>query len=221
MKKLLFLLVVAILAISACTERDDTASTDQLISINNGKERKMSDLQNLIDRNSQFAAQYEGGLTIIPRFSTMVLTCVDARIDPAHFLGLELGDVLVFRNAGARVSRELELELGILWVMVSKMAGDQFKGLGLAIIQHTDCGYERLANPELQQALSHNLGVDKAEIKALANVDHTKTIREDIERLRRSSLVPNEFVVSGHIYNVEDGVVREVVAPAPLLRNGR
>jgi carbonic anhydrase len=157
----------------------------------------------------------------MPRFSTIVLTCGDARIDPAHFLGLELGDVFVFRNAGARVSRQLELELGILWVLASKIAGDQFKGFGLAIIQHTDCGYERLVNPELQQALSHNLGVDKAEIEALANVDHTKTIREDIERLRRSSLVPNELVVSGHIYNVEDGVVREVVAPAPLLRNDR
>ena len=88
--------------------------------------------------------------------------------------------------------------------------------MGLAIIQHTDCGYERLVNPELQQALSHNLGVDKAEIEALANVDHTKTIREDIERLRRSSLVQNELVVSGHIYNVEDGRVREVVSPTWL-----
>ena len=72
----------------------------------------MSDLQKLIDRNSRFAAQYEGNLTIMPRFSTMILTCGDARIDPAHFLGLELGDTFVFRNAGARVSKELELELG-------------------------------------------------------------------------------------------------------------
>ncbi len=160
----------------------------------------MSDLQNLIDRNWQFAVQYECGLTIMPRFSTMVLTCIDARTDSAHVLGLELGDVLVFRNAGARVSKELERDLGILWVMVNKIAGDQFKGLGLAIIQHTDCGLERLANPELQQALSHNLAIDKVEIEALANVDHTKTIREDIKLLRRSSLVPNELVVSGHIY---------------------
>ena len=65
------------------------------------------------------------------------------------------------------------------------------------------------------------MGVDKAEIEALANVDHTKTIREDIERLRRSSLVPIELVVSGHIYNFEDGVVWEVVAPASMLRNDK
>jgi carbonic anhydrase len=176
----------------------------------------MSDLQKLIDRNSQFAAQYEGNLTIMPRFSTMVLTCGDARIDPAHFLGLELGDAFVFRNAGARVSKELELELGILWTMAGRMAGDRFRGFGLAIIHHTDCGYERLANPELQYALSNKLGVDQADIGALANADHTKTIREDIERLRRSPLVPNDLVVSGYIYNVADGIVREVVPPAPL-----
>ena len=176
----------------------------------------MFDLAKLIDRNRQFAAQYQGSLTIMPRFSTMVLTCGDARIDPAHFLGLELGDVFVFRNAGARISRELELELGILWTMASKMVGDDFRGFGLAIIHHTDCGHERLANPELQNALRHRLGVEQTEIEGLANADHTKAIHDDIERLRRSPLVPKALVVSGHIYNVEDGIVREVVAPAPL-----
>ena len=95
------------------------------------------------------------------------------------------------------------------------------EGFELAIIQHTNCGYERLADPKLQKVLSDKLGIDEAEIGALANVDHTKSIREDIERLRRSSLVPNELVVSGHIYNVDDGVVREVVAPTPLIRDGR
>jgi len=175
----------------------------------------MADLQNLIERNRQFAAQYEGNLSIIPRFSTMVLTCVDARIDPAHFLGLGLGDALVFRNAGARVTNDVELELGILWTLVSRLSGEA-PALALAIIQHTDCGYERLANPELQQALSRNLGLDKAVFGALANADHPETIRKDIERLHRSPLVPNELVVSGHLYNVTDGSLQEVVTPAPL-----
>ncbi len=178
----------------------------------------MSELTNLIERNQQFAEQYDGNLNILPRFFTVVLTCTDARVDPAHYLGLELGDALVIRNGGARVSAELELEIGILWTLGTKIAGDKFRGLELAIIQHTDCGYERLANPELQDALSNRLGVDKAEIEALSNVDHVGTIREDVEKLRSSSLVPNELVVSGHIYNVEDGRVREVVSPAWLRR---
>jgi carbonic anhydrase len=176
----------------------------------------MSDLQILLERNQQFSTQYGGGLRGMPKNSTFILTCADARIDPAHFLGLSLGDAMVFRNAGGRVTADMELELGILWMMAKKMAGDNFRGFSLALIQHTDCGFERLANPEFATALSSRLGIDKTQIAALANVDHSQRIREDIERLRQSSLVPKELVVSGHIYNVEDGLVREVVAPASL-----
>ncbi|MCG8604466.1 carbonic anhydrase [bacterium] len=178
----------------------------------------MSDLENLLQRNSQFADHYKGGLTIIPRFSTMVLTCGDSRVDPAHFLGLELGDAFVFRNAGARVTPDLEIDLAILWRMASKVAKDEFSGFKLAIIHHTDCGYERLANKELRQAFSRRLDVHESEIESLAIPDHAKKIQQDIDRLRRSSLVPKELVVSGHIYNVEDGVVREVFPAAPLHR---
>ena len=58
----------------------------------------MTDWQNLIDRNRRFAALYEGNLAMMPRFSTIVLTCADARVDPAYVLGLELGDAVVFRK---------------------------------------------------------------------------------------------------------------------------
>lgn len=49
----------------------------------------MSDLQNLLERKARFAAQYEGGLGTLPRFSTIVLTCSDSRVDPAFFFGSE------------------------------------------------------------------------------------------------------------------------------------
>ncbi len=176
----------------------------------------MSDLQIFQERNEAFAAQYPGGLQIMPKFNTFVLTCGDARIDPAHFLGLELGDAFVFRNAGARVSDELELELGILWAMAGKMAGDQFRGFGLAIIHHTDCGFERLANPELVAGLSQHLNVASEKLIALANHNHLQAIQEDIERLRQSPLVPKAMVVSGHIYDTGTGTLRQVVAPTPL-----
>jgi carbonic anhydrase len=178
----------------------------------------MSDLQTLLERNQQFAAQYQGGLHIMPKLSTFILTCADARIDPAHFLGLKLGEALVFRNAGGRVTDDLELDLGILWMLARQMAGDNFRGISLAIIQHTDCGSEHLANPELAMTLSGRLGVGKSAIDGLVNTDHAKRIHEDIERLRRSPLVPKELVVSGHIYQVENGTIKEVVGQAPLTK---
>lgn len=177
----------------------------------------MSDLQIFMERNQTFAAQYDGSdMSIMPKFSTLILTCIDARIDPAHFLGLDLGDALVFRNAGGRVTDDLELDIGVLWMMAARMAGDNFPGFSLALIQHTDCGYERLANPDLTAAMSNRLGVDQSTLDNLCNADHARQIRDDITRLRQSAVVPNGLIVSGHIYDVEHGVVAEVVAPTPL-----
>ncbi len=59
----------------------------------------MSDLETLLDRNRRFAEQFEGReLNIRPRMSTIILTCVDARVDPAHVFGLGLGDAVVIRH---------------------------------------------------------------------------------------------------------------------------
>ena len=129
---------------------------------------------------------------------------------------MELGDALVLRNAGGRVTDDVELDLGILWMLGTRISGENFRGVSLALVQHTDCGFERLANPEFAAALSSRLGVEQAQIDGLANADHVQRIHEDIEGLRRSPLVPKELVVSGYIYRVEDGTIEEVAAPAPL-----
>ena len=181
-----------------------------------GEDEHRSDLTTFLERNQRFAAEYKGGLQLLPRFSTLILTCIDARVDPAHVLGLTLGDALVFRNAGARVTDDVELNLGILWTMLSRTAGENFRGISLVLVQHTDCGFERLANPEMADALSKRLGVERAKIDSLANVDHVQRIHEDIERLRKSPLVSKEIIVSGYVYHVEDGTMEKVVAPARL-----
>lgn len=179
----------------------------------------MSELQTLLERNQQFATEYKGkNLSILPKFSTIVLTCSDARIDPAHYLGLELGEALVFRNGGGRVTHDIEVELGVLSMMANKMSGGKFTGFSLALIQHTDCGFERLANPEIATAIHNHLHIEKEQIAEMSNVDHVKSIHADIERLRNSSLVPKNITVSGHIYNIADGLISEVVAPVSLAR---
>ena len=88
--------------------------------------REMTDLTTLMDRNRGFAEQFEmGDLTIRPRMSTIILTCVDARVDPAHLFGLGLGDAVVIRNAGGRITRAVMGDLGILGVLAANMAGWQ------------------------------------------------------------------------------------------------
>jgi carbonic anhydrase len=75
----------------------------------------MPDVQTLVDRNLEFASSFDqGDLAIMPRLSTLVLTCVDARVDPAHILGLELGDAVVMRNVGGRVTDDVIEHIGRL-----------------------------------------------------------------------------------------------------------
>ena len=177
----------------------------------------MSDLKILSDRNRQFADDFEhGDLAILPRLSTAVLTCLDARSDPAHFLGLELGDAVVLRNTGGRVTADVERDLAILWFLASRLAGSRGPELELAIVQHTDCAMERFSDPHVQRGASQAIGVEESDIEMMAIADHETSLHGDIERLRRSDLVPGGLIVSGHLYDLNNGQLRQIVDSAPL-----
>ncbi len=177
----------------------------------------MSDLETLYERNQGFARTFDqGDLPILPRHPTIVLTCLDARVDPAHFLGLELGDTLVLRNAGGRVTDDVEQSLALLWGLGRLVGGDRAPELALAIVHHTDCGLERLAAAGPRQALAQSTGLAPEVLERLAISDHEASLRTDIERLRASDLVPSQLEVSAHLYDVTSGRMTQLVGPAPL-----
>ena len=178
----------------------------------------MSEINNLYDRNHRFAVGFDQAeLGIRPRFSTVILTCIDARVDPAHFLDLKLGDAIVLRNAGGRVTEAVERELAILFALANQVADAEPSELSLAIIHHTDCGAERLASPQAQEAISQRSGVDLAVLQSIGIADHNQSLVDDVDRLRRSNLVPDELVVSAHLYNVKSGRINQVIPAAPLV----
>ncbi len=177
----------------------------------------MSDLDTLYDRTKGFARTFDqGDLPILPRHRTIVLTCMDSRVDPAHFLGLELGDAVVLRNTGGRVTDDVEQGVAFLSGMTRLVAGDRAPGLSLAIVHHTDCGLERIAAPGPRHALRQNTGLELAVLETLAISDHKASLMDDIARLRASDIVPPELVVSAHLFDVRSGRVSQVVPPAPL-----
>ena len=179
----------------------------------------MSDLDTLYDRNEGFARTFDqGDLPILPRRPTVVLTCVDSRVDPAHFFGLELGDTLVMRNSGGRVTDDVVQGVALLSGMTRLVAGDRAPTLSLAIVHHTDCGLERIAAPGPRQALVENTGLEPDVLEMLAISDHESSLMDDIERLRASDLVPPDLVVSAHLYDVRSGRVSQVISPTPLNR---
>ncbi len=174
----------------------------------------MADVHTLIDRNLEFASSFnQGDLAILPRLSTLVLTCLDARVDPAHFLGLELGDAVVMRNIGGRVTDDVIEQIAILRALAGLVGGGSFE---VAIVHHTDCGASRFANPQVRERLGQAAGTGEAAIARLAITDPRISVAEDIDRLRAAPSLPDELVVAGYVYNVTDGHVREISAPASL-----
>ena len=179
--------------------------------------REMADLTTLLDRNRSFAEQFEAGdLKILPRMSTILLTCVDARVDPAHLFGLGLGDAVVIRNAGGRITPAVIADLGILDVLVASAPGNTPRRLELVVIHHNDCGMSRLANPAIQEQVAKRLGLSVDEVAAMAITDPTKSVQDDVERLRHTPGTPDQLVVSGFVYDVRNGTINQIVPPAPL-----
>ncbi len=171
----------------------------------------------LLDRNRSFAEQFEAGdLTIRPRMSTIILTCVDARVDPAHLFGLGLGDAVVIRNAGGRITRAVMRDLGILSVLAANMPGPGAMQPELVIIHHTDCGMSRLAKPAIQEQVATRLGLSMDEVAAMAITDPARTVQDDVERLRNTPGTPDQLIVSGFVYDVSSGTINQVLPPAAL-----
>ena len=174
----------------------------------------MADVETLIERNQDFASSFnQGDLAIRPRFSTLVVTCLDARVDPAHLFGLELGDAVVMRNIGGRVTDEIIEHISILRALAGLVGGGSFE---VAIVHHTDCGASRFADPEVRKRLGQVAGTGEAAIEKLAIADPATTVAEDLDRLRAAPTLPDELVVAGYVYDVTDGQVREISAPAAL-----
>jgi carbonic anhydrase len=177
----------------------------------------MTDLTTLLDRNRVFAEDFGSGeLAIRPRLSTFILTCLDARVDPAHVFKLELGDAIVMRNGGGWITPAVLRDLAILGALNATLPGGTFEAPQLVVIHHTDCGMGRLANPSMQDQLAQRLGVTVEDVGGWAITDPAASVAVAIERLRNTPGTPDQLVVSGLVYDTAAGTMTEVAAPAPL-----
>ena len=176
----------------------------------------MSHLGPLLERNRVFAAttaRRELGTMMAPRQPVMVITCLDPRLDPAAVLGVQLGDALVVRNAGGGVTRAVIEDVAFISYMGEQMNpdGPLFE---VAVIHHTQCGTQALANGDFRGAFARRTGIAEADLARQAVLDPIVTVSADVERLLSAPEVSPRITVSGHVYDVETGLVSTVVAPA-------
>lgn len=169
----------------------------------------------LLERNKRFAQDDLAELPFLPRLRTCIVTCPDSRVDPAHVLGVELGDAAVVRAAAGRVS-PIVLQQLLFLTLAGAAAGQANEGLELVLMQHTDCGIARLQGPEHRDALAAFLGVAPDELEAKSIGDPYNAIRVDIETLAANPLLPDSLAVSGLVYDVATGRAELVERRAPL-----
>lgn len=182
----------------------------------------MSQVKNeVLQANDAYAAHFDKGhLPMPPGRRFAVLTCMDARLDPAKFAGLAEGDAHVIRNAGGRASDDAIRSL----VISHKLLGTQ----EWFVIHHTDCGMETFSNEIMRSLLANSLetaaltaegwkdvgkgpgSVAGHYVEWLTFKDNAKAVLEDVQRIKTHPLVNPSIPVYGYIYDVRTGKLIEV-----------
>jgi carbonic anhydrase len=165
-----------------------------------------------LERNRAFAAAggHEGAV-VLPNLRLFVITCLDPRVDPAHFLGLGLSDAIVVRNVGGRVTQEVINDVAFIGQIAENVLpdGPLFE---VAVIHHTQCGSGALADDSFRRTYAERIGAEESTLREHAILDPEATVKLDVERLRSADAISPRVTVSGHVYDVATGLVQTVMA---------
>lgn len=189
-------------------------------------------LNQVLVANAAYAQGFgrKGDLALPPARRFAILTCMDARLDPAQYAGLAEGDAHVIRNAGGRASDDAIRSLVI-----------SYKLLGTRewfVIHHTNCGMELFTDEIIRDLLASSLetasfdgvnwsdtgtgtGSSEAQfIDWLTIRNQEQSVTEDVRRIRNHPLVPRGIPVYGYIYDVKSGRLLEVPESTTVGRAG-
>jgi carbonic anhydrase len=153
--------------------------------------------------NERYASTFDKGhLPMPPGRQFAVVACMDARLDPAKVLGLEEGDAHVIRNAGGRAADAIRS-----LVISQRLLGTK----EIIVLHHTDCGMLTFDNETLYGIVREQVGADASDIDFLPFSDVEESVREDVDIIRNSPLIPKDIPISGFVYDVRTGKISQVV----------
>jgi carbonic anhydrase len=178
----------------------------------------------VVGANQKYAREFgaKGDLALPPARQFAILTCMDARLDPAKYAGLAEGDAHVIRNAGGRVTDDAIRSL----VISHKLLGTR----EWFVIHHTNCGMELFSDEVMADLLDDDLATASFDGKSWSNPHHhgghaaghfikwhtikdqESSVVQDVRRIREHPLVPSNVPVYGYIYDVKTGRLNEVTA---------
>jgi carbonic anhydrase len=179
-------------------------------------------LSDVLYANGKYAAEFgeKAKLAVPPARRFTILTCMDARLDPAKFAGLSEGDAHVIRNAGGRASDDAIRSL----VISHKLLGTR----EFLVIHHTECGMQYFTNDVIRGLLASSLETAELTPQGFRDVgkgpgsrageyiewltfkDPKQAVLDDVARIRNHPLIPKTIPVYGYIYDVKSGALIEV-----------
>ena len=179
-------------------------------------------LSDVLYANGKYAAEFgeKAKLAVPPARRLAILTCMDARLDPAKFAGLNEGDAHVIRNAGGRASDDAIRSLVISY----KLLGTR----EFFVIHHTECGMQYFTNEVMRGLLASSLETAELTPQGFRDIgkgpgsrageyiewltfkDPKQAVLDDVARIRNHPLIPRTIPVYGYIYDVKSGALIEV-----------
>jgi carbonic anhydrase len=182
--------------------------------LSRGDQTLGGDLRVAIERNRAFAAAGgHQGAVVFPALRLFVITCLDPRTDPAHFLGLGVSDAMVLRNVGGLVTPEVINNVAYI-SQLAEVAVPDGPLFEVAVIHHTQCGTGALADDSFRRRYAERIGADESPLRDDAITDPSVTVIRHVDRLRAASAISARVSFSGHVYDVVSGLVETVVPAA-------
>jgi carbonic anhydrase len=163
-----------------------------------------SAFDDLLAANRSYAETFDlSGFDGVAHAGVAMVTCMDSRIDPLRMIGLDPGDAKILRNPGGRVTEAalVALILGVHLLQVRRVL----------VVPHTRCAMASSTEQELRRRVSESAGQDATWTHLGAVPDQEAALHEDVARVRSHPLIPDTVVVGGFLYDVDTGLLRQLV----------
>lgn len=159
--------------------------------------------EDVLEANDQHATAYGGSdLTGRAARGLAIVTCIDSRIDPLSVVGMKPGDVKILRNAGARVTDDVQRTL----LLASYLLGVH----RILIMPHTDCRMVGASETDIHSTIRADHGIDTRSIEFRTSDDVDVSLALDVVRVRANPLLPEGTRVGGAVYDVHSGRLRPI-----------
>ncbi len=163
-----------------------------------------TNFDDLLTANAAFAERFAlGGFDGVAHRGVAIVTCMDSRIDPLGMLGLVAGDAKILRDLGGRVTDEVLAGL----VLATNLLGVE----RVLIVPHTRCAAASNTEAGLRERVGRSAGADASWMSFRVVADQAVALHEDVVRVRSHPLIPATVLVGGFMYDVDTGLLRQVV----------